>query len=81
MLHKVFREYNQERSDTRALLLKNKSEIERKLLATKISFGLKEIDKGHLRRHSSTFERPADADTQGTPRSGARPIEREKIHC
>ena len=45
MLHKVFREYNQERSDTRALLLKNKSEIERKLLATKISFGLKEIDK------------------------------------
>ncbi len=45
VLHKVFREYNQERSDTRTLLLKNKSEIERKLLATKISFGLKEIDK------------------------------------
>ena len=45
VLHKVFREYNQERSDTRTLLLKNKSEIERKLLALKIRLGLDEIDK------------------------------------
>jgi hypothetical protein len=41
----VFREYNQERSDTRTLLLKNKSEIERKLLALKVRLGLGEIDK------------------------------------
>ena len=45
VLHKVFREYNQERSDTRTLLLKNKSELERKLLALKIRLGLGEIDK------------------------------------
>ena len=45
VLHKVFREYNQERSNTRTLLLKNKSDIERKLLALKIRHGLAEIDK------------------------------------
>ena len=45
VLHKVFREYNQERSDTRTLLLKNKSVIERRLLALKIRLGLGEIDK------------------------------------
>ena len=45
VLHKVFREYNQERSDTRTLLLKNKSEIERKQVELKIRCGLGEIDK------------------------------------
>ena len=45
VLHKVFKEYNQERSDTRTLLLKNKSELERKQLALKIRLGLGEIDK------------------------------------
>ncbi|MCR5238964.1 MAG: recombinase family protein [Prevotella sp.] len=45
VLHKVFREYNQERSDTRTLLLKNKSEIEHKQEALKIRYGLNEIDK------------------------------------
>ncbi len=45
VLHKVFREYNQERSDTRTLLLKNKSELERKQLELKIRCGLGEIDK------------------------------------
>ena len=45
VLHKVFREYNQERSDTRALLLKNKSETEKKLTALKVRFGMGEIDR------------------------------------
>ena len=45
VLHKVFREYNQERSDTRTLLLKNKSELERKQVALQIRHGLGEIDK------------------------------------
>ncbi len=45
VLHKVFREYNQERSDTRTLLLKNKSEIERQQVALQIRHGLGEIDK------------------------------------
>ena len=45
VLHKVFREYNQERSDTRTLLLKNKSETEKKLTALKVRFGMGEIDR------------------------------------
>ena len=45
VLHKVFREYNQERSETRTHLLKNKSELERKQVALKIRHGLGEIDK------------------------------------
>ncbi len=45
VLHKVFKEYNQERSDTRTLLLKNKSELERKQVELKIRCGLGEIDK------------------------------------
>ena len=45
VLHKVFREYNQERSDTRTLLLKNKSEIEKKFTALKVRFGMGEIDR------------------------------------
>ena len=45
VLHKVFREYNRERSDTRTLLLKNKSEIEHKQETLKIRHGLGEIDK------------------------------------
>ena len=45
VLHKVFREYNQERSDTRTLLLKNKSETEKKLTALKVRFGMSEIDR------------------------------------
>ena len=45
VLHKVFREYNQERSDTRTLLLKNKSELERKQIELKVRCGLGEIDK------------------------------------
>lgn len=45
VLHKVFREYNQERSETRTHLLKNKSELERKQVALKVRHGLGEIDK------------------------------------
>ena len=45
VLHKVFREYNQERSDTRTLLLKNKCETEKKLTALKVRFGMGEIDR------------------------------------
>ena len=45
VLHKVFKEYNQERCDTRSLLLKNKSVFERKLLELKIRHGMGEIDK------------------------------------
>ena len=45
VLHKVFREYNQERSTTRTLLLKNKSETEKKLTALKVRFGIGEIDR------------------------------------
>ena len=45
VLHKVFREYNQERSDTRTLLLKNKSEIERKTNDLKVRFGMGDIDR------------------------------------
>ena len=45
VLHKVFREYNQERCDTRTLLLKNKSVLERKQVELKIRCGLGEIDK------------------------------------
>ena len=45
VLHKVFREYNQERSDTRTLLLKNKSETEKKFTALKVRFGMGEIDR------------------------------------
>ena len=45
VLHKVFREYNQERSATRTLLLKNKCEKEKKLTALKVRYGLGEIDK------------------------------------
>ncbi len=45
VLHKVFREYNQERSDTRTLLLKNKSKTERELTALKVRFGMGEIDR------------------------------------
>ena len=45
VLHKVFREYNQERSVTRTLLLKNKSETEKKLTALKVRFGMGEIDR------------------------------------
>ncbi len=45
VLHKVFKEYNQERSETRTLLLKNKSEIERQIFALKLRCGLGEIDK------------------------------------
>ena len=45
VLHKVFREYNQERSDTRTLLLKNKSEAEKKLTALKVRFGMGEIGR------------------------------------
>ena len=45
VLHKVFREYNQERSSTRTLLLKNKSELERKQVDLKVRHGLGEIDK------------------------------------
>lgn len=45
VLHKVFREYNQERSTTRTLLLKNKSETEKKLTALKVRFGMCEIDR------------------------------------
>ena len=55
VLHKVFKEYNQERSTTRTLLLKNQSEIEKKLTALKVRFGMGEIDRdiynatsGHL---------------------------------
>ena len=45
VLHKVFREYNQERSDTRTLLLKKKSELEHQQEKLKIRCGLGEIDK------------------------------------
>ena len=45
VLHKVFREYNQERSDTRTLLLKNKSETEKKITALKVRFGMGDIDR------------------------------------
>ena len=45
VLHKVFREYNQERSDTRTILLKNKTETEKKLTALKVRFGMGEIDR------------------------------------
>ena len=45
VLHKVFREYNQERSNARTLLLKSKSELERKQVELKIRYGLGEIDK------------------------------------
>ena len=45
VVHKVFREYNQERSDTRTLLLKNKCETEKKLTALKVRFGMGEIDR------------------------------------
>ena len=45
VLHKVFREYNQERADTRTLLLKNKSEIEKQTKELKVRFGLGEIDR------------------------------------
>ena len=45
VLHKVFREYNQERSNTRTLLMKNKSEIEHKQEALKVRYGMGEIDK------------------------------------
>ena len=41
----MFREYNQELSDTSRLLLKNKSELERKQVALQIRHGLGEIDK------------------------------------
>ena len=45
VLHKVFTEYNQERSDTRTLLLKSKSETEKELTALKVRFGMSEIDR------------------------------------
>ena len=45
VLHKVFREYNQERSNARTLLLKSKSELERKQVDLKVRHGLGEIDK------------------------------------
>lgn len=45
VLHKVFTEYNQERYNTRTILLKNKSELERKQVELKIRHGLGEIDK------------------------------------
>lgn len=45
VLHKVFKEYNQEQSTTRTLLLKNKSETEKKLTALKVRFGMGEIDR------------------------------------
>ena len=45
VLHKVFREYNQERCDTRTLLLKSKSELESKQEALKVRHGLGDIDK------------------------------------
>lgn len=45
VLHKVFREYNQECSTTKGLLLKNKSETEKKLTSLKVRFGMSEIDR------------------------------------
>ena len=45
VLHKVFREYNQERCNTRTLLVKNKSEIEHKQETLKVRYGMGEIDK------------------------------------
>ena len=45
VLHKVFREYNQERSDTRTLLLKKRSETKKKFTALKVRFGMNEIDR------------------------------------
>ena len=45
VLHKVFSEYNQERSDTRTFLLKSKSEVENKLTNLKVRYGMGEIDK------------------------------------
>ena len=45
VLHKVFREYNQERSTSRTLLLKNKCETEKKLTNLKVRLGLGEIDR------------------------------------
>ena len=44
VLHKVFKDYNQEQCNTRVFLLKNKSEIEKKLVSLKIRYGMGDID-------------------------------------